>query len=159
MSISGTALEIWWENCLFFCNFPQLCFCLAWSMLVLCPKSPFLPSQWVIDHMAPGPSLAAEEEGKKTSLDKHANHFEYEIDIADPSSTVSRELAHRISFIKAKCTLSWHMYWVHLRSPSESNSNCLLFYLHHMCKHCYDLLCWEKTFLCSGKLCLCLTSG
>lgn len=44
--------------------------------------------------MAVAPSLAAEKEGKKTRLDKHVGHFGYEIDIADPSSKVSRELAH-----------------------------------------------------------------
>lgn len=104
MSISRAALEIWWEN---FCvceNFTQLCFCLAWSMLVLYLKSPFLTSQWVIDHMAPTSSLAAKEEGEKkknNNLDNMWTILSMRLTQLIPPA-VSRELAHWISFIKAK---------------------------------------------------------
>lgn len=110
MSISGAVLEIWWENCLFFSNFTQLCFCLAWSMLVLYPKSPFLclPSESLTIWLQLPVWLPKR---KRTSLDKHADHSEYEVDIADPSGTVSKEPTHWISFIKSQGTLSLSGHW------------------------------------------------
>ena len=92
---------------------------------------------------------------KNTRFDKHVEHLSMRLTGLILPALSQETWHHWISFITAKCPLSFCIYWVLLWGPSEPSSNCLLFCLHQKYSaSIYDLLCWEKTFLCLGNVCL-----